>query len=188
MGYALVLGAADWRRAGLSTPVPASLLPVLASPHLAVRDRADLADQEVYQEAVRWATREINPTAALLKHQESDSFTVYDYVLDFLAHDADPIPEATWPVLIEYASPADLARVGHTAEVTYHQSEVALRAWRKAANFGQVDAAPMAAFNLGALLRQARECSWSAGGLSAGDQLGPRFLWADGGSQPGTSA
>ena len=67
VGYALVLGAADWRRAGLSTPVPASLLPVLASPHLAVRDRADLADQEVYQEAVRWATREINPTAALLE-------------------------------------------------------------------------------------------------------------------------
>ncbi len=57
-GYALVLGAADWRLAGVNAPVPASVLPALAAPHLAARDRADLADRHAYEEALGWATRE----------------------------------------------------------------------------------------------------------------------------------
>lgn len=48
VGYATVQGAADWQRAGMSTPVPASVLPALAAPHLAARHRAALADQPTY--------------------------------------------------------------------------------------------------------------------------------------------
>ena len=150
-GYALVLGAADWRRAGMSAPVPAAVLPVLAAPHLTARDRAGLADGQSYDEALRWATRDINPTVALLVREESGCFAVFDYALDFLSREADPIPEASWPVLIKNAVPADLISIGYTAEVTYHQSSIALQAWRKAADSGHSDAAPIAAFNLGVL-------------------------------------
>jgi tetratricopeptide (TPR) repeat protein len=70
-----------------------------------------------------------------------------------LSREADPIPEASWPVLIENAGPADLFSLGYTAEVTYHQSSIAIQAWRKAVDSGHSDAAPRAAFNLGILLK-----------------------------------
>ena len=57
VGYALVLGVADWQRAGMSAPVPAPVLPMLATPHLAARDRVDLSDQRAYEKALQWARR-----------------------------------------------------------------------------------------------------------------------------------
>ena len=70
IGFALVLGAADWRRAGMSAPVPAPLLPDLAVPHLDARYRVELHSDEAYQAALAWATRDINPTVALLQQVE----------------------------------------------------------------------------------------------------------------------
>ena len=154
VGYALVLGVADWQLAGMSAPVPASVLPVLARPYLAARNRIDLAEHRAYERALQWARREINPTAALLQDQESGCFTVYDYALDLLSQKNDPIPEATWPILIENATPADLISIGYTAQVTYRQPEVALRAWRMGADSGHDDVAPIAAFNLGVLFAE----------------------------------
>jgi hypothetical protein len=62
VGYALVRGAADWRRIGITRPVPADLLPALARPHLDPRHSPKLDDPTAYRAAVDWATREINPT------------------------------------------------------------------------------------------------------------------------------
>jgi tetratricopeptide (TPR) repeat protein len=153
-GYAIVLGAADWQRAGMSTPVPASLLPTLAAPHLPVRNLVDLDDMDNYEAALRWATRDINPTAALLQRDRPDSFTIYDYALDVLSRRADPIPEGTWLVLIQNASSSDLISIGYTAHVGFHQSHVAEQAWRKANDSGDPNAVPLAAVNLGILLRE----------------------------------
>ena len=151
-GYALVLGAADWQRAGMGGPVPASVLPDLAAPHLPARHRVDLSSAEMYQAALDWATRDINPTVALLQPAGLDTFTVYDYALDLLSDSTRPIPDATWPVLVRYATPTDLVDIGYGARVIFGQSEVARKAWSKAADSGDADAAPRAAVNLGILL------------------------------------
>jgi tetratricopeptide (TPR) repeat protein len=153
-GYALVQGAADWQRAGMSAPVPVSALPALAAPHLPARDHAALADKQLLETALQWATRDINPTAALIQREEQGCFTIYDYALDILSSEGAPIPLTTWPILIQHAAPADLLSVGYTAEVSYHKPEVALQAWRKAASSGNPDAAPQAALNLGILLQR----------------------------------
>jgi hypothetical protein len=58
IGYALLLGAADWRRCGMTRPVPASLLVQLAEPHLDQRGQARLADHDACQAGLDWATRE----------------------------------------------------------------------------------------------------------------------------------
>lgn len=108
-GFALVLGAADWQRAGMSAPVPTQALRDLAVPHLHTRHPVDLSNDEAYQAALTWATRDINPTVALLQHAGAEAFEVYDYAFDLLSEQAQPIPEAIWPVLIHYATRPELA-------------------------------------------------------------------------------
>jgi tetratricopeptide (TPR) repeat protein len=153
-GYALVRGAADWQRAGMNAPVPTSVLPALAEPHLSVRDHAHLDDEEAYKAALRWATREINPTTALLQREEAGCFSVHDYALDVMSREADPIPGSIWSVVMEHASPPDLVSIGYRAHVVFHEPQIAEEAWRKAIDSRDPKAAPLAAFNLGISLRE----------------------------------
>jgi tetratricopeptide (TPR) repeat protein len=153
VGLALVQGAADWARAGMSTPVPASLLPVLAAPHLDARNRLLLGDRREYRTALQWATRPINPTVSLLQREQDDAFSVFEYALDLLSGQDDEIPESTWPVLIQHAGPADLLNIGRTATAA-GRPEAAEQAWRRAEETGDREAAPWAALFLGAQLRQ----------------------------------
>jgi tetratricopeptide (TPR) repeat protein len=151
LGYALVRGAVDWRCAGMKAPVPAALLPPLAQPYLRGSDRFGLSDQRSYQEALQWATRDINPTVALLQRDGPGLFSVFDYALDVLARPGGPIPDTTWEILVEHAEPDDLISVGYTAEVIFARSDVALLAWQKAAESDHADGAPVAACNLAVL-------------------------------------
>jgi len=50
LGYALVLGAVDWRLAGIARPVPADLLPRLAAARLSPRHRAELGDPDAAED------------------------------------------------------------------------------------------------------------------------------------------
>jgi hypothetical protein len=63
VGYALVLAAADWRRCGMTRPVPVAMLSPLAEPHLDQRERTKLSDQDIFSTGLAWATRDINPTS-----------------------------------------------------------------------------------------------------------------------------
>jgi hypothetical protein len=85
LGYALVLGAADWRLCGISRPVPESLLPALADPHLDTRGRDRLRDHQAYSDGLTWATRDINPKVSLLQRTGTDTLSVYDYALDLIS-------------------------------------------------------------------------------------------------------
>ena len=85
LGYALVLAAADWRRCGMTRPVPASVLAPLAEPHLDQRGQARLADQDAFNAGLAWATRDINPNVSLLQPAGTDSYSVYDYALDLIS-------------------------------------------------------------------------------------------------------
>jgi tetratricopeptide (TPR) repeat protein len=156
-GFALVMGAADWQRAGMSAPVPGLVLPDLAAPHLSARRREDLSSDQVYQGALAWATRDINPTVALLQHEGPDAFVVYDYALDLLSQQTRPVPDTIWPILIHHAAPRDLNRIGYSAYKIFGQSGVAREAFSKAVDSGHADAAPRAAVSLGLMLYEQRD-------------------------------
>ena len=140
LGYALVLAAADWRRCGMTRPVPVSVLAPLAEPHLDQRRRAQLTDQDAFSAGLAWATRDINPNVSLLQPAGTDSYIVYDYALDLISEQGTPIPASSWAVIIDEADASELVDLGYTAEVTYHRTETAVRAFRKAASSGHADA------------------------------------------------
>jgi predicted negative regulator of RcsB-dependent stress response len=152
LGYALVLAAADWRRCGMTRPVPAATLVALAEPHLDHRVRARLTDQDAFKSGLDWACRQINPNVSLLQPAGTDSYVLYDYALDLISAQGKPVSDSSWGVIIANAGALELISVGYAAEVTYHRKETAAQAWRKAASSGHVNAAPLAAVALGALL------------------------------------
>ena len=152
IGYALVLAAADWRRCGITRPVPASILASLAEPHLDQRSQARLADRDAFNAGLAWATRDINPNVALLQPAGPDSYRVYDYALDLISAQGALIPNDSWPVIVANADAFELIDIGYLAEVTYHRTETAIQAFRNSVNSGDADAAPRAALGLGVLL------------------------------------
>jgi tetratricopeptide (TPR) repeat protein len=152
-GYALVLGAADWYRCGLTRPVPASLLPALAEPHLDGQVRSRLSEHDAYGPGLAWATRDINPNVALLQPAGNETYQVYDYALDVIAGYKSPIADATWNVVIGHADAAELASIALTAQLTHGRRDVGAQAYRVAAASGDVNVAPMAARWLGDMLR-----------------------------------
>jgi len=154
VGYALVLAAADWRRCGMTRPVPAALLSPLAEPHLDQRRRAGLHDQDSFSAGLAWATREINPNVSLLQPAGPDSYIVYDYALDLISQQGTPVPDDSWAVIMTDADASELVGIGYAAEVTYHRTETAIRAFRTVSSSGQDKPARIAALVLGLLLQE----------------------------------
>lgn len=153
LGYALVLGAADWHRCGLTRPVPHALLLELASAHLDARGQVGLSQQDQTTEAFTWATREINPTVSLLEPAGNDTYTVYDYALEVIHSDQEPIPDQTWDLLFTHIDPDELIRLGIAADVLHERTDVASRAFRTAAETSH-ESASLAMYDLGILLRK----------------------------------
>ena len=82
---------------------------------------------------------------------------VYDYALDLIFAYEERIPDGTWTVIIENATGPELAAVGYSAQYLYHNSDMALRAWRNAVGSGHRVVASYANFNLGNLLAEQGE-------------------------------
>jgi len=154
LGYALVLAAADWRRCGMTRPVPSAVLKALAKPHLDQRGQARLADRDAFNMALSWATREINSNVALLQTTAAGCYSVYDYALDLITARGMPISDRAWAVVIAMARIPELVSIGHTAKETHHRNEIAAQAWRRAADSEDAEAAPLAAAYLGLLLSE----------------------------------
>jgi tetratricopeptide (TPR) repeat protein len=152
LGYALVLAAANWRRCGMTRPVPTSVLTSLAASFLDQPGRARLADQAAFDNGLNWATRDINPSVSLLRPAGDGSYTVYDYALDLISEQGIPIPAGNWDVIITNAEASELVTIAFTAEVTYHRTETAIQAFRTAASSERPDVAPQATLFLGLLL------------------------------------
>lgn len=136
LGYALVLGAVDWKRAGLTRPVPADLLRALAAAHLSPRQRAALDKPREYKKALKWATREVNPTVSLLEPGDG-VFTVYDYALDQLTATDEAPPAETWQLIIRYAKTDEMNWIGLQA-ARYGLYDVAELCWRRGASAGDI--------------------------------------------------
>jgi tetratricopeptide (TPR) repeat protein len=154
LGFALVLGAADWRRCGMNRPVPVSVLASLAKSHLDQRRQPRLADQEAFDAALSWATREISPGVSLLHSVGKHSYVIYDYALDLISAEAISIPDTNWTVIISVADDSDLIRLGYTANAYDDLADATREAFAKAAISGHLGAAPMAAFSLGSQLEK----------------------------------
>ena len=154
LGHAIILGAADWQRAGASEPVPGSLLSSLAAPHLDSSRLVSLHDENTFSKALSWVTREVNPMVSLLSREGADTFRVFDYALDLISSKSEPIPAATWTILVENASSNDLASIGYTAHIRYRRPEVAKAAWRRAIDIEDPKVKDIAAVNLGILLAE----------------------------------
>ena len=135
VGHALVRGAADWQRAGITRPIPISVLMALAVPHLDIRGRLSLSDQQTVEAALKWATQDINPTVSLLERSGQDIFTIFDYALDLICREEAPVPDATWQIAIDNATPPELISVGFMAQAN-RRMDFAKQAWRKAAASG----------------------------------------------------
>lgn len=151
LGRALVLGVADWARAGMRKPVPRALLRELAMAHLDTRNRLRLSDDQGFEDALQWATREINPTVSLLQPEDHDCFGIFDYALDLLAVSGNPIPQGAWPLFIESADPAELVAIGQAAKRD-GRLQVAEQAWRAAEEAEDPESAAFGALYLGSLL------------------------------------
>jgi tetratricopeptide (TPR) repeat protein len=150
----MVLGAADWRRAGIERPIPGRLLALLAAPHLEESRQFEATASDTYAAAVAWATREINEEVSLLRRAGDDSFAIFDYALDLVSGKSSSLPETVWEVVINVATPAELLSIGYTAWVTYDIFEVALKAWSKADESGDAIVWPRAVYNIAHILEQ----------------------------------
>ncbi|WP_370964710.1 tetratricopeptide repeat protein [Amycolatopsis sp. cg9] len=153
LGYALVVGAADWSLMGITRPVPRALLRRLAALRLSGRRRSELDDEKKYSAALEWATREINPTVSLLEPVGGAAFRVYDLALEQLAAAGRSVPIAAWKIAVDVAAVSELTSIGYQALVLHDLPEVAELAWRKAAEAGNCDAMN----NLGLLLQNKLE-------------------------------
>jgi TPR repeat protein len=168
IGHALVLAAADWWYAGITRPVPAELLPKLAATRLPPRRRGELAEPDACAGALRWATREVNPTVSLLQPREG-AFTVYDLALDHLAN-GHTVPEDAWHLIIDAADDrTELLEVGFQAMARYGRPDIAERAWRRAADAGDVRAATNMAVVLVRQGKSADALTWARNAADAGE-------------------
>jgi TPR repeat protein len=108
--YALLAGAADWRRAGLTRPVPVEVLVHLARAH--VRGRPDAAD---WDSALSWACGEVAPGTTLLRAVHHEGYAVHSYVGEVLRASAGHLPAASWELVLRAARPEELATVASAA-------------------------------------------------------------------------
>lgn len=158
LGHYLVRAAADWRRTGLSRPIPKR---VLAEPEVIgayLRQREDVPrTKEAIEEGLTWATERVNETVSLLTplFDEGDEphFDVFDYLLDQLSSPgAESVPEAMWRVALREVRPTEWRTLSVVANVS-GQGLIAEEALQRAVEEGDT----VAMTNLGWLLRLRNE-------------------------------
>ena len=113
---ALVTAGVDVRRAGCHRPTPLDVLQALHESYLAPGARP-----EPWDEALTWATQPLHGTSSLLE-PVAGGYLAFDYLLDR----PDPVPDAAWAAIVEFASPVELLEVA--SEAAFHDKPDFLRA------------------------------------------------------------
>jgi tetratricopeptide (TPR) repeat protein len=106
---AVVDAAISWRWAGMVSPIPEKDLRVLTGAFVTGEAQSDLTD-ETFADAVEWAMATVASTAALLTADETSTgraFRVPAYVEELVAAEGRWVPEATWRVVFQRATPED---------------------------------------------------------------------------------
>ena len=136
-GAALVAAAVDARRAGVTGPLPRTLLDRVHEHYLDRRGGAVLRP-EALEQAWEWATRPRRGTTGLLVPipRVEDGVDVFDYLVDSVERHAraeDRILGELLSALLAVSDPAELARIAGTAFEAGHE-DIALQANRAAYN------------------------------------------------------
>ena len=127
-GAALVAAAIDCRRAGLTRPLPRSLIEELHSDYLTARGGINLRPETI-ENAWIWASIPRRTTACFLmsssdtadESPDSAHFDVFDYLVDMAALSSDAAERVSDRALrrcIDYADATEADRVGNTAHTT----------------------------------------------------------------------
>lgn len=157
-GCALIRAAIDVRRAGVTRPVTEAELRRLFPFYLPSIRTGMLPTTEHFTSGIEWATRPVASQVALLRQasgpQDMPAWIIFDHAVTADEGQGSyhrPIPDAIWPELIGMIPARDAFAVGMAA---YAGGIIAaaIAAFRKGTTTEQVDAIPMAAFNLGVLL------------------------------------
>jgi TPR repeat protein len=119
LGAALVHVAADWRRAGLDT-IPEASLAALATHYLSSGGAPDLGED--IPTALVWAGELVDQTMRLLEPAGPKRYRAHDYLVDYLAGQAEPIPDATWGEAAAVASDEEAFDVAWRAQLAGHHN------------------------------------------------------------------
>ena len=154
--YLIVRCAIDWARVGIGRPIPEpDLYALVQSVARTERPDLDVTETQLVQ-GVQWARSSLPgaPTAALLVTHPLPNkvrgYRPFDYLVatdDGQRGQPRPIPDHYWSMVLDRATPDDVAAIGETA-YTRNAIGPAIAANQKAADSGNTDAM----VNLGVLL------------------------------------
>jgi hypothetical protein len=167
-GVALVHAAGDWYRAGMTRPIPESVLRQMYPIYLPDNDRR-LLDR--YPQGLDWACELVSGAQLLCQRTDGSGVSVHDYVLDHLSAQPPGLPDPTWDILATAlaTSPEDLRTIGNTAAISHQDPATAERFLTPAAQQGH----PPAMRSLGYLLAGRGEGveaeRWYRAAAAAGD-------------------
>jgi TPR repeat protein len=149
-GGAVITAAVTARRCGHPQPLPPGILQPLAQAALTPAQRAR-ATSDWFPAAVHWAREQLRGQAAPLTPQATvpgdiDGDNVSDILVQLATRNPDTpwhyIPDATWLLLIDNATPQACFGIADTAYPNRHahRAPITERALRKAADAGSLDA------------------------------------------------
>ena len=145
-GVAIVRAAADWRRTGVSSPIPEGLLEQLFEPYL----RAEHPTSgETFRAGLEWALFEIHQGAALLERRSSrpEGYVAADYVVEYIDDERRDVNDAMWRQALSLDDVENLLSVGLSAYLR-DRLDIAESAFRAAADAGSQEGA----YNLAVVL------------------------------------
>lgn len=112
VGYAIAHAAVDWRRTGMSSPVPLPVVHEVVHHYLPLGSVAPNAG--TLEQGLRWATEKINETVSLVSKSVGDEIEAFDYLVDHVSERDPRVPDALWESALHLSDPsqsADVARM-----------------------------------------------------------------------------
>lgn len=145
---ALIAAAVDCRRAGLTRPLPRTLLETLHEDYLALRG-GELLGPEPLEEAWAWATRPRRATTALIRpcadpNGEPRAVEVFDYLVDATQRDmtlGSRVPEQTLTGALAESDATEADQIGVIA-YEYGHYELAAQAFERAHGMNSANLGP----------------------------------------------
>ncbi|MGW2920673.1 tetratricopeptide repeat protein [Streptomyces angustmyceticus] len=138
-GHAVVATAIDLARAGLTRPLPTSLIRSLHGDYLA-REQGTLLDPESFDSAMAWATKHRLGASRLLQPAGDEVWRPFEYLVDRVSQDdALPVPGTVQEAALEHAeTPQEQFSVGVSC---YRDERIGLakRAFTPPAESGHID-------------------------------------------------
>jgi uncharacterized protein len=183
VGAAIVRAAVDWRRMGLSRPIPKAVLWQLAAayprPLWEEVTNKEVVDTEQFNSGLAWAQVRIYGTVSLLR-PEGEGYVPFDYLVDEIQRSKTqyPIPDSTWTdALKEITEPAEAIEFG-VAAMEEDQYQVAEEAYRIAVSSPSSVLAE-ATLSLGYILKSRGELEEARTWLSKATKADDRIIRKD---------